>query len=69
MSHVIFHMSGVRCQMLGVRCNFYFLFFIFFTKRLSLLVEGMLSMGPTLYCFYSKGPLQADILCIHHLEF
>ena len=42
-------MSGVRCQVSLVRCHVsdVMFFCLFLTKWWSLLVEGMLSMGPT----------------------
>ena len=40
-SGVMRHMSGVRCHMAGVGCHF------FIIKWWSLLLEGLLSVGPT----------------------
>ena len=48
-------MSGHRCHVSGVRCQNLFLLLSFFlsfsTKWLSVLVEGLLSTGPTLSSF------------------
>ena len=63
--HVTYHVSCVRCHKPGVtcqvsclRCHITCHIFFVFTKCWSWLVEGLLSMGPTLsrfssYCFYS----------------
>ena len=33
-------MSGVRCQVSGVRCGFFFFFFFFFMKKMVEIVGG-----------------------------
>ena len=52
MSHVMCQVSGVTCQ---VSCVFFlfFLFFFFFYKVVELVVEGLLSTGPTPSSLYS----------------
>ena len=50
MSGVTYHMSHVRCHVSHVRCHVSGVIF-FVDKGLSLLVEGLLSTGPTEYSF------------------
>ena len=60
-SHVMCHVSRVTCQVSHVTS---FFFFFFFTKWWSILVKGLLSMGPRLVYWWWK-PFMAQIITIH----
>ena len=43
----------MRCEVSGVRCQIYIYIFIYFYKAVDLVVEVLLSMGPTPSSFNS----------------
>ena len=68
MSCVTCHVSGVTCQVSGVTLfsSFHFFLFLFWTKWWILLLESLLSTGPTPSSFYCslRLPIRPEPQCM-----